>query len=386
MQRLAYLEARNLGIQVVGVDPNPDAPCSELADYFYFHDLQDMPSLVDIVERHHVNGIMTLSADYPVKAMGVLNSMYHLPGISRSVAEIVTDKSALRNLCHSCGISSPRYIIQENSSHININDIMNMLPVIVKPISSSGGRGVTCIKRGEVARSQLRDAIGHARQFSRNGRVIIESFIGGKEYSAETITFRGVTRVITVTEKITSGHPYFMEVGHNVPYVFDERQWQKVKSFLFSVIDCVGIDNSPAHIEFKVDQSVPVLVEVGARLGGGSITTDLIPLAMGINMVAAAINLSLGIEPEIRRTRNRAAGIRYLIPPPGVMKAVKGFDRIDNFSEIVKKESEYTLGSQIPLIRNAEGRKAYIIGVSESVDKLKAALRDACDAVEYEMN
>ncbi|WP_108444430.1 ATP-grasp domain-containing protein [Halomonas denitrificans] len=386
MQRPAYSEARKLGIKVIGVDPNPDAPCRGLADYFYSHDLQDIPSLVKIFGKHHVDGVMTLAADYPVKAVGTLNSMYNLSGISRTASEVVTDKAVLRNLCHDRGINSPHYLIPEKINEEAVDNIVDMLPVVVKPTSSSGGRGVTCIKKEGGEKKQIRDAVRYALQFSKNGKVIIESFIGGKEYSAETITFRGVTRVIAITEKITSGYPYFMEVGHNVPYVFDENNWQKVKRFLFSVIEGVGIDNSPAHIEFKVDEGVPVLVEVGARLGGGSITTELIPLATGINMVAAAINLSLGVEPEIRRTHDRTAGIRYLIPPPGVMKSVKGLDCIKQISGIVNSESDYMPGSNIPVIRDADGRKAYIIGVSESIMSLKAILNKACDAVKYEMN
>ncbi len=386
MQRPAYVEARKRGIQVVGVDPDRNASCRELADYFYFHDLQDIYSLGDIVERLRVNGVMTLSADYPVKAVGVLNSRYQLPGITREVADIVTDKAALRQRCQACGISSPRWVTQEESTSIDIDKVMDMLPVVVKPTGSSGGRGVTCIKKEDGGVSQLNDAIGHAQKFSKSGRVIIESFIPGKEYSAETITFRGVTRVVAITEKITSGHPYFMEVGHNVPYVFNEQEWGAVRSFLLSVIDCMGIDDSPAHIEFKVDEGLPVLVEVGARLGGGFITTDLVPLAMGINMVSAAISLCLGIEPDTQRTHSQAAAIRYLIPPPGLMKGIRGIDRVANLGGIVDITCEYAPGSHIPVIRDAGGRKAYMIGVAEDIDKLETVMKTACDTIEYEMN
>ncbi|UYG06243.1 ATP-grasp domain-containing protein [Halomonas sp. M4R1S46] len=385
MQRPAYLEAKKRGLEVVGVDPSRNAPCIELADHFYFHDLQDVSGLGNIVEKHQIDGVMTLSADYPVKAVGILNSRYQLPGITEEVVSIVSDKGVLRQHCHGSGITSPSWLVQYESTGFDIDKIMAMIPVVVKPTCSSGGRGVTCIRKGDSV-SQLNDALAHACKFSKNGGVIIESYISGKEYSAETITSRGITQVIAITEKITSGHPFYMEVGHNIPYIFDDQEWSEVKQFLYSVINGIGIDNSPAHIEFKVDEGVPVLVEVGARLGGGFITTDLIPLASGINMVSAAISLCMGTEPQTQRTHSHAAAIRYLIPPAGLMKGIKGIDKIAKLNEVVKINCEYLPDCHIPVIRDADGRKAFVIGKAENIERLEAVMKVACDYVEYEMS
>lgn len=54
-------------------------------------------------------------------------------------------------------------------------------------------------------------------------RIIIEGFLeGGKEYSVESLSYHGRHQVIQITEKITSGPPHCVELGHMQPALLSE--------------------------------------------------------------------------------------------------------------------------------------------------------------------
>ena len=48
----------------------------------------------------------------------------------------------------------------------------------------------------------------------------------------------------------------------------------------------------------------PKIVEIGARLGGDNITTHLVPLSTGVDMVECCIRIALGEKPNLEKRIN----------------------------------------------------------------------------------
>jgi len=76
-------------------------------------------------------------------------------------------------------------------------------------------------------------------------------------------------------------------------------------------VKALDIDKGPAHVEIKVTDQGAKIVELGARLGGDYIATDLVPLSTGFSMVEAAVLCALGEPVPEYRIRKRYAAIRY---------------------------------------------------------------------------
>jgi biotin carboxylase len=68
------------------------------------------------------------------------------------------------------------------------------------------------------------------------------------------------------------------------------------------------------------------MIELGARMGGDNITTHLVPLSTGIDMVKATIQVALGEEPDITPTLHCGSAIRYFEAPLGVIKSISGIE------------------------------------------------------------
>ena len=86
-------------------------------------------------------------------------------------------------------------------------------PCISKPTDNSGSRGVMLIHNEK----ELRDAVAYSSENGRSGGVIIEEFLQGNEVSVEVMVLNGKPTVLNVTDKLTTGAPHFVEMGHSQP-------------------------------------------------------------------------------------------------------------------------------------------------------------------------
>jgi hypothetical protein len=118
----------------------------------------------------------------------------------------------------------------------------------------------------------------------------------------------------------------------------------------------IGIENGPSHTEIKVTKEGPKIVELGARLGGDNITTHLVPLSTGVNMVEACINIALGEKPDITIKWNKGSAIRYFHQKKGVIKRIDGVDEAKSIPGIVQVSIVHNVGEQISEINNSGSR------------------------------
>lgn len=384
MQAEAFKVARSVGLRTVCVDPNPSAPCVELADHFYAADLADVPALTEVAKQHSVDGVMTLAADYPMPAAARLCATLRLSGPSPEAVATVCNKAELRRATASRFVTSPRWQTFARDTGANVRALLERSACIFKPVDSSGGRGVTLLTHAS-SDDEVRAAFDLALAASRSGEMLVEEFVEGAEFSVESFTFHGQTTTVAITEKATSGPPFFMEVGHVVPAPLPDEQRRLIERFVAEVVTATGLDNCATHLELKLGSAGPVLIEVAGRLGGGFINTDLVPLATGVNMVKGVIDVALGIAPDLRATKRAGAAIRFLIPPPGVLLETLGVAAAEEAPGTQRVVCEYRPGETIPVVRDATGRKAYVISTGDTPSEARSRARGAENRVVFRM-
>lgn len=111
----------------------------------------------------------------------------------------------------------------------------------------------------------------------------------GPEVSVETLTVNGECNVIQITDKITTGAPHFVEMGHTQPSQLPENTKQKVAQLAKLANRAIGIINGPSHTEIIVTNEGPKIVELGARLGGDCLPRILCrsrPVLIWLNVVS----------------------------------------------------------------------------------------------------
>jgi len=262
--------------------------------------------VLKLAQEESVDGLLTTS-DYPVRVVSYVGEKLGLPAMTQRVAQVCTNKYEQRQLFKESGVNTPFFI------QCNINSDLSELtsfPYIVKPVDSSASRGVEEVHNA----SQLGEAVKVACELSRTGNAIVESFIGGKEFSVETLTQGGITHIIQITEKLTRGEEqgYFVEDTHIEPARINKEEADAIRSEVMKATIAVGVDNCPTHTEIKLWEGNPYIIEMACRLGGDYITSDLVPLSTGISMMENLIRLSVGEKIDTEVKYNKWSCVQFL--------------------------------------------------------------------------
>jgi len=299
-----------------------------------------------------------------------------LVGIDPDVAVRATDKAQMIRAFEEHDVPHPWYYVVENGDIDTIQDKLTY-PCICKPTDNSASRGVVIIEN----EAQLKSAIGYSSENGRSGAVIVEELLVGNEISVEAFAVDGQISVLAITDKLTTGSPHFVEMGHNQPSRFTGETKEKIEGAAAAAMKAVGIQNGPAHVEIMVTQRGPVLIELGARLGGDFITTDLVPLSTGIDMLGATIQLACGEKVDIETKMQKASAIRYMHTDHGVIKAVEGIEQAQAVSGVIRVSMLKPIGETAGDITNSLDRVGYVIAQADTVEQAIAVCEKALEKV-----
>lgn len=209
--------------------------------------------------------------------------------------------------------------------------------------------------------------------------------MNGPEVSVEVIVHEEKINIIQITDKITTGNPYFVEMGHTQPSSLSSDIKKEIIQITKGAINALGIKNGPAHVEIKVTSQGPKIVEVGARLGGDHITTDLVPLSTGFNMVDATIKISLGIEPDFNNITSKNAIIRYFNSNSGYLKKIKNLDKAKKIENVVEITILKNINDYVDEITNSNERLGYVIIQSNSLEDSIYTFEKVIDTLDIEI-
>lgn len=362
-------KAKSMGYYVLAVDGNPKAPGFNVADKAICADIVNEETMLKIARDEHVDGVIHPCSEVSMAVMGRINDELGLSGISREQAICATNKHLMRKAFEKGNAPSPKSILAQDAEDA-WSRLQNEFDTdaILKPSRNSGSRGIAKVSRNMDKGDFIR-AYDEALSESRDHSVLIEQFIEGPEFSIEMIVWQGEIHVLTVTDKKTTGAPHFVELGHNQPSCFSATDVETLKAAAVAGVRALGVNNCACHAEAKLMNGKAYLMEVGARLGGDFISTELTHLSTGIDMVAAAIDVALGVEPDLSAKEDpKGVCIRYFCPKPGKLVSISNTEVLNNphvyLWEIYPKE-----GDVIPAVTSSLCRSGHVIVTEKTPQK-----------------
>lgn len=355
-------KAQEMGVYVIAVDDDPKAPGMALADKAIVPGgLMNEEKLVAIAKEEQIDGVIHPCSEVAMNVMGRINDELHLFGISKEMAIRATNKHMMREAFEKYGAPSPKSLLtkdEEDAWKIFCEQFTTN--AILKPSRNSGSRGIAKVEKG-ITKEYFIKLYRRALDESRDHQVLIEQFIEGPEFSVEVIVWQGEPHVLAVTDKKTTEAPYFVELGHNQPSVYPEEIQQKLKDGAIAGIKALGLSSCAAHCELKVQDGEAYLMEIGARMGGDFISTELTHLSTGIDMVAATICVVLGMEPNLKPIEKKhGVCIRYFTPNPGRLIAIENEDALTG-THIYDAEIYHKVGDVIPEVKSSLDRSGHVI-------------------------
>jgi biotin carboxylase len=384
LQILAITTARRLGVRVVALDGDANAPGLRLADAAHVVNITDFDACLAIARQERADGLLQICSEVSIPVIGAINETLDLPGTRSETARRATNKHLMRQAFAAGGAPSPKSFGVSTEEEAAAAGALIAGPKIVKPSRCSGSRGVTRI--AEDARDgELVAAYHRALSFSADRGVVIEEFIAGPEFSVEMLIWNGRSHVLTVTDKVTTGSPYFVETGHSQPSRSSGADRKRIEDAAIAGVRALGLDWTAAHAEVKLGAGGPAIMEIGARLGGDFITTELVPRSTGIDMVAGAVRLALGEEPDLKpRHPPRGAAIRYLTPRPGRITAISGLEAARRSPEVRIVDVYVSAGETVPEITSSLSRSGHVIAEGATAEAAIRSAEAARDTVRIE--
>lgn len=298
--------AKELGYYVITCDYLPDNPGHAFADRYENISTVDMEAVLQFAQSEAVDGILAYASDPSAITAAYVSEKMQLPGATQEAVRRLSNKDLFRYLQKENGFRVPDFcVITSEDSEIPY-DIS--FPCIVKPVDSSGSKGVSRAENREQLTAAVRTAMG----FTRCGRVIIESYIDTPYYQlhGDGIVVEGKLMFVALgDQRFRNSVP----IGSSLPSHIEGELMENVCREVSRLIKCSGFNNGGVNIEVRVTRGGDIyVIEIGPRTGGNYVP-QLMELATGEDEMTAVLRLAMGEICDIKKASNIQYCFQYII-------------------------------------------------------------------------
>lgn len=306
--------AKEMGNYVITVDYIPENPGHKLADEAYFDSTTDLDAVLKLSKKLNIDGIMTYNSDPAAPTAAYVAEKLGLPGNSYQSVKIMSEKNLFRDFLISNGLNAPKF-----GNYLNIEDALCHIndfsfPIIIKPVDSSGSKGVTVVNNVK----DIQKAIECALEKSRSKKFIIEEYIEpvGKQLHGDGFVQNGKVVFLHLGD-----HHFDSTINNLVPYSTTYPTEHPVeiinacKNQIQDFMSKVGFMNGGFNVELRISNKDNKLyiIDIGAR-NGGNFTPKVIEYGSGFNFLDRAIKIALGENiDDIKMTDKVSNFVSYLI-------------------------------------------------------------------------
>ncbi len=381
LQVPAIKKAKEKGMFVYVLDYDPNAVGISLADKFLKISTIDKEAVYKVALEYKPDYIITSTSDMPVRTVSWVNEkLGKETDISYEGAICATDKVSMRKLMKKKDVPIPNYY--EIHSYREFLEVIPKMEnvFILKPADNAASRGVILVNKKE--NTNYKALYDYCEQYSRSGVALVEEFMTGPEVSVEAYSVDGIPHIITITDKMVTEKPYFVELGHTEPSRLSREQQDDIKRVATAAIKAIGMLNGPTHTEIKVTPTGAKLVEIAARLGGDFITSELVPLSTGVDMIECSFASLLKEDVPVEKKFQRGSAIRFIQGEKGILKQINGIEQVKSIDGVVDVEIYKNIGDIICKPQNSNDRVGHIIAVGENADKAAQVAEQALGEIE----
>lgn len=331
LQLPLVLRAKEMGIETHCFAWADGAVCKDVADAFYPIDVKEKEQILDVCQHIGIDGITTIATDLPVLTINYVASRMGLISNPDEYSATTTNKYLMRQCFMENGVPSPKFTMVDDENKCQIKGFH--FPLIVKPTDRSGSRGVEKV----LDSVQLEEAVLRAQKESFEHKAIVEEFVSGREISVESISYKGNHHILQITDKVTTGAPYFVELEHHQPSTLPDDIKVKIKTIVMHALDALRIQYGASHSELKITEEGDIrVIEIGARMGGDFIGSDLVKLSTGYDFLKGVIEVALGTFEEPVLTVHKYSGVYFLCKETERIKPI--IQNWKDYPEIVEAE------------------------------------------------
>lgn len=372
-QQIPAIEyAKQQGYYTILCDYLPDNPGQYVADEFYCTSTTDKEAILEVAKKTNIDGIIAYASDPAAPTAAYVGEKLKLPSNPYESVLILSKKDLFRKFLKENGFNCPIA-----KSFTNIEDAYKELeefkfPIIVKPIDSSGSKGVNRVD--DI--SEFKYAFNLALENSRDKVIIVEEFIerahpcmiGGDGFVIDgKLVFTGYLN----SHRNLELNPY-VPIGTSYPLFMSEKQKEQIYNEVQRVIEILDIKMGALNLELMFDTNGKLyIIEIGPR-NGGNMIPDLLEMATGIDLIEATVEASIGnYNLELEQKNEEKFYSTYVIHS-SVDGKLDDITYTDEIKDNIVKEVRYkSSGDKVEVFNGANKALGIVFLKYDSIDDLK---------------
>lgn len=359
--------AKKMGFGIIVADYSKKSKAIKICDYFINESTKNSLKILKKIKtsiKKNIVGVISFGNDVPFEVNFIAKKL-KLKYYNLKAAKILSNKLLIRKFLKKNKINSTSF--HEIKKFHHLKKVINKYPLgVIKPVDSSGARGVFLLKKKT---KNIKKIFFNSLSFSKSKTCIFEKFINGDQLSTETVIYNNSAYTFGISDrnysKINEFYPNIIEDGSDMPSKYENKFKESINKLMLDVARKLKIDNCILKGDLVVNNNKIYVVEIAGRLSGGNFSSIMIPRSVGINLIKCAIKLcaNLRLTPnDLEIKYNNHVSQRFIFTQKkGVLKEIKLPKWIKNSKKLVFKELNYSKGDKIEKITNHTNRLGQII-------------------------
>lgn len=386
-QQVCAIEtAKHLGYYTILCDFLKDNPGQYHADKFYLISTTDKEAVLKIAQDEQINGILAYASDPAAPTAAFVAECLGLPTNPYWAVETLCNKDKFRLFLEKHGYNAPiskGYSTREDAEV----DLENFhLPVIIKPVDSSGSKGATVLHSWE----HFPEAVEFAFSFSRCHRIIVEEFIEKKhKYLIGGDIFISDGKVILWglmnCHRDNTVNP-LVPVGKSYPLLLDDKDVEAVKDTLQKMVTDLELKFGSVNVELIVDKNSKVWpIDIGPRAGGNMIP-ELLGMIFKADVVEMAVLAAMGEHSSCKQMEGKGYFATHNLhsSKSGIYKDTQFSNEIEKY--IIRKCLYKKAGDSVEYFDNAAKALGIIFLRFDTQEEMSNILNDMNKHVNIELS
>lgn len=376
-------------------------PGFAFGDKIYYEDTRDYEKILEIARNEQIDGIVTTGTDVAVVTIGKVCDALGLSGLSFEAGKTATDKMLMKQKYEEYGVRTARYRRislmgaekekqqdshsrfenpDEDSKYIEYleKELEGLqFPLIFKAVDTSGSRGIV---KAEDS-SKFVEAYRAVRENTRKDYFIVEEFLEGEEFGAQSFVCRGEVQFILPHGDYVFQGDTGVPIGHWAPYELEQSVIEDAKEQIQKAVKAMGLDNCALNADFILSGGKPYVLEIGGR-AGATCLTELVSLYYGYNYYEKIIQAALGLPVDFA-SEKACPNVGMLLRSENtgvIQEIVNRNDREDK--QIVEIQFDYQVGDEVQAFRVGPHRIGHVVVQADTLEEAKHKMEEALGNIE----
>ncbi len=310
-------------------------------------------------EAERLDGVVTFWED-AVPATARIASALGLPGMPIQAADGARSKLRTLEASRDASLPTPRFVHLADAGTLAAAAAQVGFPAVIKPVFGAEALGclrVDDLKGLEAGYASVTALISPELNpiFEQGCDLLLEEYLDGSEFDIDFLLSDGACVFSAVSENWPTEEPYFVETGLQTPSAHPPERVAELIDLCVRTALALGFREGPLHAEAKDTTRGPRLLELNARLGGGSIV-DNHRLVTGVDLLEQQLLVSAGIPVAPTAYPQPACGIATVALHParsGTIEHTRFFDRFADDPSVIQRDVYVEAGEHV--VTSADG-------------------------------